>query len=307
MFPDKPVNPVLKQSMDQLGLQIIWDNPVISADIIIFHNPSFLKFNKSFDPKLVCQNLIVVTHENFLSPLGTLGFDITGCLEKIEAQTLCAGAYLAPVSDYNRQTVVDWLPPFSNWNVLPENWFNICDFEFQAPTAKPTDRRGRHSRPGFEKFPDRNTMEVLFPAHADSNTILGADAFSSDQIPPHWTLHNFRTVSVDKFLDQIDFFVYFTHPTWRESFGRVIAEATASGKLVITDPETAKIFGEGVVGTTPENVDQVISELIAAPKDYQKRVKQAQKQLKRFGAEAFADQAAAIISRMSYRGIRAAE
>ena len=307
MFPDRPVNPVLKQALDRVGLQIMWDKPVISADLIILHNPSFLKFDVSLGSRLVCQNLIVVTHENFLNPLGALGFDVAGCLERIEEASICAAMYLAPVSQYNRKTVTDWLPTGSQWVVLPEDWFNVCEFDFKKPKDAPRDRRGRHSRPGFEKFPDMETMNRLFPRHAESNIILGGDTYTPDEIEPHWTVHKFGALAVDAFLQEIDFFVYYTHPTWRESFGRVIAEATAAGKLVITDVETAKIFGNGVIGTEPEKVDRIIAEHIATPAKYSKKVLAAQNRIKQFSAEAFAVQTADIITRMSYRGIRAAE
>ena len=40
----------------------------------------------------------------------------------------------------------------------------------------------------------------------------------------------------------IDFFVYFTAPTWQESFGRVVAEAIAAGKVVLTNPDIGATF-----------------------------------------------------------------
>ena len=61
------------------------------------------------------------------------------------------------------------------------------------------------------------------------------------------------------FLSGIDFFVYFTNPNWRESFGRVIAEAIAAGKLVITDPGTAATFGDAVVASDGADVDGIIA------------------------------------------------
>ena len=69
-------------------------------------------------------------------------------------------------------------------------------------------------------------------------------------------------MKVPDFLASIDFFVYFTHPLLRESFGRAIAEAIAAGKLVITDPETAGPFGPGVVTDTGtgDGIDRIIAE-----------------------------------------------
>lgn len=44
MFKGKMIAPALKSAFDDLDLTPIWDPSVISADIVILHNPSFLKF-----------------------------------------------------------------------------------------------------------------------------------------------------------------------------------------------------------------------------------------------------------------------
>jgi len=232
MFKNQPVNPTLKRQLSALGHDILWDQSVISADLIILHNPSCFKFDQAIGSKFVCQAMLVVTHENFLTPFGGLGFDVEGCLGKIENASLCADRYLAPVSNYNRKTVAEWLSADSDWALSPDNWFNICDFDHIPPTEMPQDRRGRH----------------------------------------HWTLCNFRSIPVAQFLKDIDFFVYFTHPSLRESFGRVIAEATAAGKLVITDPDTAANIGDGIIGAHPPEVNARIANFISNPKTYQDTV-----------------------------------
>ncbi len=299
MFPDAPVNPTLKAAIDQQKLELIWDRQVISADLIILHNPSFLKFDKELKSRLVCQNLIVVAHENFTTPDGALAFDVTGCLQQISDAALCAKKFLAPVSDYNRITVAGWLDAGSTWHLTDQNWTNICELDVYAPTDAPRDRRGRHSRPGYEKFPDRATMERLFPAHAEHVAILGADTFADDTPPAHWTMYNFRTLPVSEFLAEIDFFIYFTNANWRESFGRVIAEATAAGKLVITDPATAQNFGDGIIGAAPDDVDGLIAGFIADPQRYVETVIRAQKALTTYSAKMFAGRTARTISQVT--------
>lgn len=296
MFKNQPVNPTLKRQLSALGHDILWDQSVISADLIILHNPSCFKFDQAIGSKFVCQAMLVVTHENFLTPFGGLGFDVEGCLGKIENASLCADRYLAPVSNYNRKTVAEWLSADSDWALSPDNWFNICDFDHIPPTEMPQDRRGRHSRPGFEKFPDFETMNLLFPAHAQSNVILGADQITTDTHMPHWTLCNFRSIPVAQFLKDIDFFVYFTHPSLRESFGRVIAEATAAGKLVITDPDTAANIGDGIIGAHPPEVNARIANFISNPKTYQDTVRRAQDTIRSYAPEMFAKMCDRIIS-----------
>ena len=101
-----------------------------------------------------------------------------------------------------------------------------------------------------------------------------------EAVPPHWTLLRFGAMPVAEFLATIDFFVYFTHPLWRESFGRALAEAIAAGKLVITDAETAAPFGPGVVAAaSPAEVDRIIAAHVADPQAYAARVRCAQETL----------------------------
>ena len=148
----------------------------------------------------------------------------------------------------------------------PDDWPNICDQPFLAPTPTPRDRRGRHSRAGFEKFPPLAALRAQFPPQAERCAILGADTLLLDResMPPHWQLLRFGAMPVPDFLASIDFFVYFTHPLWRESYGRAIAEAIAAGKLVITDAATAEPFGPGVV--TDTGTGDGIDRIIASPR-----------------------------------------
>ncbi|WP_420586163.1 glycosyltransferase [Ruegeria sp.] len=300
MFGDKRhLAPVLRQVIDELNIPVVWDAPRISADFAILHNPSFLKFQKSLSTKIYAQELIVVTHENFLRPGGEEGFDVSCCLDQIDQSTLALKKTLAPISSYNRETVTNWLSKFRegrHWNVLDVDWFNIFSTDLSEPCEKPEDRRGRHSRPGFEKFPPVADLDLCFPKHAKSNVILGANALLDDELHrPHWTLLPFDAVSVESFFEMIDFFVYFTAPTWRESFGRVIAEALAAGKVVLTDPNTGKTFGDAVIACQPAEVDGIISGFISAPDRYREQVAASQAALKRYSAETFRAQFAGIL------------
>lgn len=292
MFKGKTVAPALAEALEDLGLDLIWDPAVIAADRVILHNPAFLKFDQGFAPRIVARTLLVVTHENLLRPGGAEGFDMDACLGLIDRASLATAKFLAPISVANRAGADAWIEErrdWGHWRLWPEDWFNICDFDIFAPTDTPRDRRGRHSRPGYEKFPDLAAMDASFPPTAATNLILGADSFLSEaQGRPHWTMVPFRGMAVDAFFAEVDFYVYFTAPTWRESFGRVIAEAIAAGKLVITDPETARSFGGGVIGARPSEVDRIVADHIAKPKRYQARVKQAQRDLARFSAARFA-------------------
>ncbi|MEE9426975.1 MAG: hypothetical protein V3V25_02390 [Paracoccaceae bacterium] len=292
-FKGDGVAPKLEAALLDLGLSLEWDPPKISADIVVLHNPAFLKFQTELPISIVADHLYVVTHENFLRPGGNPSFDVTSCLDQIDRAVFAKAKVVAPISTYNRDTVAQWFSGegarvANNWNVLSENWFNICEFELHSPTAKPADRRGRLSRPGFEKFPSIESLEHCFPATAQSNILLGANNYTNSANEfPHWRIFPFQGLEVDEFFREIDFMVYYTSPTWRESFGRVLAEAIAAGKVVISDHGTALNFGKSVVALEPEDVSSVIEKFVNNPESYAKHVRKAQEYLKQFSSSAF--------------------
>ena len=284
MFRGREIAPALAAAIEDLGLETDWNPPQICADVVIVHNPVFLKFNRTLASRIVARRLIVVMHENPLRPGGAEAFDAGHCLGQIEAASLCIERHLAPVSRWNRRTVTDWLAGpgaaprrRGRWQVLAQNWFNICDLPLTPPTPTPRDRRGRHSRPGFEKFPPLPVMDACFPAHAGANMILGADLYMAEGIDrPHWQMLAFGSVPVADFLACIDFQIHFTAPTWRESFGRVLAEGIAAGKVAIADPDTAATFEGGVIGARADEVDAIVARFVADPAAYAAQVARGQ-------------------------------
>ena len=292
MFRGLDAAPVLQEACAALGLALEWDPPTVSADLVIVHNPAFLKFQDSLSLRIVARRLVVVTHENFTRPGGAESFDVGRCLGAIRQGSVALERWLAPVSPLNRASVETWCAAHPEtataWSLMPRDWFNICDFDLVAPSRSPRDRRGRLSRPGHEKFPPLAALEACFPPHAERNLILGGDTLiglAADH--PHWNILRFRAIEVAEFFEQIDFMVYFTAPTWRESFGRVLAEAIAAGKLVITDAQTAQNFPNGAVAARPEEVDDVIAGFLAAPEGYAARVRAGQADLARYSQDAF--------------------
>lgn len=301
MFAGRTVAPPLEEAFDALRLAPVWNAPVIAGDLVVLHNPAFLKFDAAFGARILCRHLVVVTHENFLRPGGAEGFDVAGCLGRIERASLALQRTLAPVSPANRATVETWLkaqPPRRDWSLLPGDWFNICAFDEGRPPDRPADRRGRHSRPGFEKFPALADLDRCFPPRAESNVILGADSLIAEGVVrPHWTLLPFRGLDLGRYFEMVDFMVYFTAPTWRESFGRVLAESLAAGRVAISDPATAAGFGGGVIAARPDEVDAIVARHIERPALYRAQVGRGQAALAAFSADRFAAMLAAVAAR----------
>jgi hypothetical protein len=290
MFGERPVNPLLAAALEDVGHPLLPVPPVVRADTVVLHNPACLKNDEALVPRLSAARVVVVTHENFLRPGGGESFDVGHCLGLLSGRLAGAERLLAPVSGPNRATVAAWLAarPRSGWRLADGDWPNLCAAPFLQPPEAPRDRRGRHSRPGLEKFPGADALRQMFPPHAERCAILGADLLLREReaLPRHWELLPFGAMPVGAFLEGIDFFVYFTNPLWRESFGRAIAEAIAAGRLVVTDPATAEPFGPGVIAAEPAGVDAVVAAHIAEPARYAESVRQAQQHLTRHRPEA---------------------
>jgi len=287
------VHPGIADALQQTGITARWNPALVSAETVVLHNPSFLKFDDDLRSRFNCSRMVVVAHENFLRPDGTEGFDAGKTLALIAARLPPCTKVIAPVSQSNRRTIAAWFAgpglDAGAWDIAPVDWFNICDFAPVPPSAAPRDRRGRVSRPGFEKFPDMSAMQVHFPAHAERCAILGADTFllPGSAPPGHWVLLPFGSADVPSFLATIDFFVYFTHPNCRESFGRVIAEAIAAGKVVITDRSTAESFGSAVIASDGNDLDRIIGGFVSSPQRYRTFVRAAQRRLSAYSANNF--------------------
>jgi hypothetical protein len=136
--------------------------------------------------------------------------------------------------------------PIGPGTLAPFDWFE----HLRLPDrAEPTSRRRATAAAGIPAPASRSSRRspsmtgALSRPSAERCAILGADGYlrEPDDAAAALARPALRLeMPVERFLEEIDFFVYFTHPLWRESFGRVIAEAIAAGKLVITDPCTAR-------------------------------------------------------------------
>ncbi|MEM9707334.1 MAG: hypothetical protein AAF871_00960 [Pseudomonadota bacterium] len=303
MFSGAEISKNLREVFDELEIHLIWDSEEIAADVVVAHNLVFLKFETEFPTRIVTPHLVVVVHENFTRRGGYEPFDVAHALGLLARSGAVIRRSLAPVSAFNRETVANWLagrPEANVWTLLSEDWHNICDHRMIPPTSSPADRRGRHSRAGFEKFPSLDAMDLCFPETAAANVILGADTFIRDGIHrPHWQMLPFGSVELGEYFDMIDFMVYFCAATLQESFGRVVTDAIAAGKVVITDKATAANFGDGVITAEPEDVSDIVDHLVANPSDYVRQATDAQARLGAFSAEAFRARHAGLFDRAS--------
>ena len=99
------------------------------------------------------------------------------------------------------------------------------------------------------------------------------------------------------FLRQLDVFVYFPHPDWVESFGRVVIEAMAAGVPVILPAHFTSLFNEAALYAEPHEVTSLVDRLMADPGLYDRQVRTAWAYVEeRFGYSQHARRIEALLS-----------
>ena len=285
MLRRHPAHPDLVRQARHHGVAIVEEFTAVAAQTVILHNPAFMKFEEKLDFKIIANRLIIVNHENPTNAVGVQQYPFRKVVSLIDEATFADEILLAPISRVNRRVLESTAPPFP---LTGSDWFNIIDLECFQTAAPKGDRRGRHSRPGPEKWPKESDLTLCFPPSAD-NHILGADWIRRvcPSITRNAALYDYGTVPVAEFLDRIDFFVYFHSQAWRESFGRVIAEAIAAGKLVIGPSYLGETFPGGGVFCEAGEVRHVIQSFVDDPDRYRELVADAQAMLSRYSRSSF--------------------
>ncbi len=286
-----PLSTALEDTLLQLGLQVQREQTAISAETVILHTPLTLANDGFSDLNIVTRNLIVVADECFFRPGGVPAFDVDDCLSRIDHNTLALRKTVAPVSPACRASVKKWLARGNNskiWSISPDDWLPICDFELQKPGKSPRDRRARRSPPDLQYFPNDADLALMFPSHAEKNTIVGAQHFGPhNPAKPFWNLSMPDNANDAPYFGTFDFMVYFTSPNWCECFSYEVMRTIAAGKLVISDAETAIDYNGAIFPATPGKVDGIIAGYIADPESYTKQIIRAQQTLQHFTPERF--------------------
>lgn len=288
MLRKNPINHTLFQALRSNGVSIRKASGIVSADIVLVHNPSLFKFEDEINFRILAKKVFVIMHENPINAFSSANFRYDKVLNMLHKATISPDFIVAPISGVSRNLIVESGIEFK---LAEQDWFNIWSEKSTDPCKAPQDRRGRHSRPGIEKWPSLGDLRKCFPEHAE-NHILGATPLMQKTNFGGATTHlyDFGSLLVEDFLKKIDFYVYFHSSAWHESFGRCIAEAISAGKMVITHDYIEQSFGKACVYCKPDEIEDVISYYIDNPKKYVSKIKAAQRLLrKRNGPQAFVE------------------
>jgi UDP:flavonoid glycosyltransferase YjiC (YdhE family) len=267
--------PRVQAAIAELDFPMLSYDAPATCEILLAHHPFVFQNLPLQRPRLKPKRIVAVLHHPPVDGDNRSQYDTAKLIAALEA-TYSAPVFLAPVGPIVRQQLLEI--GVSEDCILRRDFLNLVDeSEWPARTRPaPTDHVviGRHSRNDPLKWPDK-TQDIMaaYPA-ADNVTIrvLG-EAFLPDDMawPRNMFVREFTETGVSAFLSGLDFFVYFHSDGWVEAFGLVIAEAMATGLVVILPPHFRELFGDGAVYAHPCDVPSVIDRFRAEPDNYRRQ------------------------------------
>ena len=262
-----------------------------TCDLLIVRYPPVLRHPQRYLPALDPARVKVVVNQPPMSDYGEGGrrrYDLAGAEANLRAAFGRPGEWhpIGPlVREALREHHADELGAI---DLRPDDWINLIDVDDWdrgldgGPRAAPGPLRiGRHARDNPVKWP-ATAADILtvYPDAPDLevHVLGGADAPATllGRVPDNWRVEGFGARPPREFLADIDVFVYYTHPTWVESFGRAIVEAMAAGVPVVLPPAYEAAFGAAAVYAPPEGAVEAARRLHADPGAYRAQALRAQ-------------------------------
>ena len=265
-----PFHPAIRRLLDAGAATLADPRQPIRAPLTLAHHPQVFTHLPSRALELETDLALLVVHHPAFDGAGAAAYDPLIC-DAHAAAFVGAPVVWAPVGPAVRRGLERVR---GKLEILAFDWHNCLDpADWSGPRLRPSGRRpviGRHSRPDPLKWPpDREAVLEVYPDDpAIDVRILGGGAFLDALLgsyPANWRVQRFDPEAPRRFLDGIDFFVFYHHPHWIEAFGRTILEALASGCVVVLPPHFEPLFGPAALYAEPSGVRALILATHADP------------------------------------------
>lgn len=268
-----PHNARLAEAARRCGVPTIELGATHNAKMLVAAHPNVFRRVHRLGSRVRADLVVIVAHNVPCDNCGCLMFDPWAI------QSACHRAFggriiWAPISPICR----DRFERVGNaLKVLSFDWINFIRVAHWARPVCPPDpshiRIGRISRSDSEKFPsDAAELRAAYPTAPDILvSFLGYYDRIDDLLgarPENWRCLPFGSIDPLEFLKTIDFFVYFHNIAYTETFGRVIAEAIASGVVTILPHYFERTFGPAAIYCLPNQVETVVRHFHCAPARY---------------------------------------
>lgn len=285
---EKQINPKVRELIDGNQVQMLVYGENVSCDLLIVRHPPGLQEWQKYIPKIDARSIKVIINQppkREYSNKGSVLYDIKRCAVNLQEFFGKEGKWY-PIGPLIRETLYEHhSKDLKAIKFSKEDWVNIIDVSEWKRQNRPIHtskiKVGRHSRSQYVKWP--NDPKQLLTIYPDSekyeiHILGGADVPEKilGRLPSNWRVLEFGELAPREFLAGLDVFVYYTHPDWVESFGRVILEAMAVGVPVIISPIYKNLFGDAAIYAEPSEVETSIDQLMNDSDLYHKQVIKAQ-------------------------------
>lgn len=255
-------SPVIRQLTSLPGVRVASAHDELRAEVVVIRHPTIVTSTLGLWPTIQTNKLLMVANHVAQDGQGE-HYSVASVTSKLR-NVLGLEPVWAPIGPVVRQSLLDQDPDL---NVSDEDWLNVINDVGHFPKKRgPVGGGpviGRHSRPQQTKWP--SSAETLLQAYPETNDIrveiLGGAEVARQvlgRIPANWNVVPFGGESPQRFLQRIDFWVYFHHEDLREAFGRSIMEALAAGNVVILPKYLEETYGDAALYIEPRDVVDVV-------------------------------------------------
>lgn len=252
------------------NIDILVPEDKIVANIVIIHHPPILNYEIDRVPEIEVDKIGILVNQSPMQlwsqePFYYFPEHVESMIERLFGRK----PIWIPISPRVEETLAlsggyedvyssCWYPPYSG--NLPVH----CPDLPNGFGSQRKIRIGRHSRNHWTKWP--SNIDVLRQAYCVNSPNItvcllgGAETPKKllGKIPDNWEVLEFDSVDVKDFVNDLDFFIHYTHPEYIEEFGRNIMEAMAAGRVVILPYDYEDIFGEAAVYAEAGDVLSVV-------------------------------------------------
>lgn len=293
--PIRKIVPEVRDELEEGRVELLVYGERATCDLLIVRYPPVLYRHQAYVPHIEAKYVRVIVNQTPMSDYGPTGvrrYFIPDCQENLERYfgAVAREAVWHPVGPLVRQALHEHhAEELHAIRLSEEDWVNILDVdEWDVPDKRALGippRIGRHARDDLVKWPaDRKSLLTVYPASDKYAVhILGGASVPQTilgKLPSSWRVWDFGELSPRDFLANLDVFVYYTHPQWVESFGRVIIEAMAAGVPVVLPPAYRTVFGDAALYAPPENALEVVDELIRDRSLYARQVEKGKAEVR---------------------------